>query len=170
MSAPYVGEIRMVGFNFAPQGWALCNGSLLSISENEVLFNLLGTTYGGDGVNTFSLPDLRGRIPFHQGSLSGNVLTMGERAGAETVTLVPSQLPSHSHTLSASSQSGTQASPANGFWAKSSLEEFSTESPTQSMAAACILPVGGSQPHDNMPPFLVVNFIISLYGSFPSQG
>jgi microcystin-dependent protein len=169
MSVPYVGEIRMVGFSFAPQGWALCDGSSLSISENDVLFNLLGTTYGGDGVNTFNLPDLRGRIPFHQGTASGNVLVLGERAGSETVTLVPSQLPSHSHALAANSSSGSQPSPASGFWAKSSLGEFSTEAPTHSMAASSMLAVGGTQPHDNMPPFVVVNFIISLYGIYPSQ-
>lgn len=170
MSSPYVGEIRAVGFNFAPQGWAFCDGSLLSISQNEVLYTLLGTTYGGDGVNTFGLPDLRGRIPFHQGSSSGNTLVLGELSGSETVTLVPNQLPTHTHPLQANSSSGSQPSPANGFWAKSSLDEFSTETPTLSMAPTSVLAAGGSQPHNNIPPFLVLNFIISLYGVYPSQG
>jgi len=159
----------MVSFNFAPQGWAFCDGSLLSISANDVLFTLLGTTYGGDGINTFALPDLRGRIPFHQGTNSGNTMVLGQLSGSETVTLVTSQLPAHTHTLNGNSSSGNQSSPANMVWAKSTLDEFSTEAPTHSMAASSILPVGGSQPHDNMPPFTVLNFIIALYGVYPSQ-
>jgi microcystin-dependent protein len=170
MSTPYVGEIRMVGFNFAPVGWALCNGQTLPISQNDALFNLIGTTYGGDGVSNFNLPNLQGRIPFHQGNNQGNVLVIGQLSGTESVTLTTSQLPAHSHTLAANSANGTQPSPANGFWAASTLEEFSTETSSHSMAASTTLPVGGSQPHDNMPPFLAVNFVISLYGVYPSQG
>lgn len=169
MSEPYIGEIRMVGFNFAPVNWAFCDGSLIAISQNETLFALIGTTYGGDGVNTFALPNLQGRIPFHQGSNAGNTLVIGQIAGSETVTLLPNQMPTHTHTLGASSSAGTQPSPASGLWAQSTLGEFSTEAPTKSMAASTTLPTGGSQPHDNLPPFLVVNFIISLFGIFPSQ-
>jgi microcystin-dependent protein len=170
MSQPYVGEIRIVGFNFAPQGWAFCDGSLLSISQNDVLFNLLGTTYGGDGVNTFALPNLQGRIPFHQGSNAGNTLVLGGSSGTETVTLAQNQLPMHTHTLSASSSAGIQPSPAGGIWAQSTLGEFSTEAATKSMATTTTLAAGGTQPHDNLPPFLVVNFVISLFGIYPSQG
>jgi microcystin-dependent protein len=169
MSQPYIGEIRLVGFNFAPQGWALCNGSLLPISENPALFNLLGTTYGGDGVSTFALPNLQSRIPFHQGTNAGNTMVLGQISGSETVTLLTNQLPVHTHTLAANSSDGTQPSPAGGFWAKSGLGEFSTEAPTKSMATSTTLPTGGSQPHDNMPPFLVVNFVIALFGIYPSQ-
>jgi microcystin-dependent protein len=160
----------MVGFNFAPVNWAFCNGSLIAISQNEALFNLIGTTYGGDGVNTFALPNLQSRIPFHQGSNAGNTLVIGQISGTETVTLLQNQIPIHTHTLNANSSAGTQPSPASGLWAKSGLGEFSTEAPTKSMAASTTLPIGGSQPHSNIPPVLVVNFIISLFGVFPSQG
>jgi len=165
MSEPYVGEIRMVGFNFAPRGWAFCDGSLLSIAEYEALFNLLGTTYGGDGQTTFALPDLRGRIPFHQ----GNSFVMGQIAGSESVTLVANQLPTHTHVLGANSSAGTQDSPAGGFWAQSALDEYSTQAAAHSMAPAAVGLTGGNQPHDNMPPFLVINFVISLFGIYPSQ-
>jgi len=169
MSQPYVGEIRMVGFNFAPQGWAFCNGQTMAISDNEVLFNLIGTTYGGDGVNTFNLPNLQGRIPFHQGTNAGNTMVIGQIAGSENVTLITNQLPAHTHTLAANSTAGTQPSPAGGYWAQSTLDQFSTETPAHTMDPSSILPVGGSQPHDNMPPFQVLNFVISLFGVFPSQ-
>jgi len=165
MSEPYVGEIRMVGFNFAPRGWAFCDGSLLSIAEYEALFNLLGTTYGGDGQTTFALPDLRGRIPFHQ----GNSFVMGQIAGSESVTLVANQLPTHTHVLGANSSAGTQDSPTGGFWAQSALDEYSTQAAAHSMAPAAVGLTGGNQPHDNMPPFLVINFVISLFGIYPSQ-
>ena len=169
MSEPYVGEVRMVGFNFAPVGWALCNGQLMSISQNEALFQLIGTTYGGDGQTTFSLPNLQGRIPFHQGSSGGNTTTLGQQAGSETVTLTKNQLPAHTHSLNANSQAGTQTTPANGLWAQSTLGQFSTETPGHTMDPSTIALSGGSQSHDNMPPFLVINFIIALYGIFPSQ-
>jgi len=165
MSTPYLGEIRMVGFNFAPVGWAMCDGSVLLIPSNEALFNLLGTTYGGDGRQTFALPDLRGRIPFHQ----GNSLVVGASGGSETVTLVQNQLPTHTHALSANSSSGTQGSPTGGFWAQSSLGQYSTETPTLNMAAAAVSSTGGSLPHDNIPPFLAITFIIALQGVYPSQ-
>jgi microcystin-dependent protein len=171
MSQPYVGEIRMVGFNFAPSGWAFCDGSLLAISQFDVLFNLIGTTYGGDGQNTFALPNLQGRIPFHQGtSASGDTLVIGQLSGTETVTLTPNQLPSHTHTLGGNSSAGTQPSPAGGFWAQSSLKAYSTAAPAHAMASSAVSSVGGNQPHDNMPPFLAINFVISLFGIYPSQG
>lgn len=171
MSQPYVGEIRMVGFNFAPVGWAFCNGQTLPISQYDTLYNLIGTTYGGDGQTSFALPNLQSRIPFHQGTDSmGDTLVIGQLSGAETVTLTTAQLPSHSHTLAANSASGSQPSPSAGFWAASVLDEFSTESANHAMAPSTTVAVGGGQPHDNMPPAMVVNFIISLFGIYPSQG
>lgn len=173
MSEPYIGEIRMVGFNFAPQNWAFCNGQTLPISQYDALFNLIGTTYGGDGVTTFNLPNLQGRIPFHQGTNgAAGTLVIGQSSGSENVTLTTSQIPAHTHTLVAAqgSNSGAQPSPSGGLWAGSSLGQFSTEAPADSMDPSAILSFGGSQPHDNLPPFLVVNFIISLFGIYPSQG
>jgi microcystin-dependent protein len=169
MSDQYIGEIRMVGFNFAPVEWALCNGQLLSIAQNAALFALLGTTYGGDGQNTFALPNLQSRIPFHAGSNSGNVLVLGQLAGSETVTLTTTQIPAHTHSLAASSGTGTQPSPAGGVWAASSLNQFSTEAAAHTMAPSTVTATGGSQPHDNLPPFQVINFIIALNGIFPTQ-
>jgi microcystin-dependent protein len=168
MATPFVGEIRVTGFNFAPVGWFLCNGQTLAIAEYDVLFALIGTTYGGDGQTTFSLPDLQGRIPFHQGTGAGQTLVLGQRAGEEQVTLISNQLPLHSHVLAANSTGGGQASPG-GVWAKSNLGQFSTDAPTHAMAPSTIGSTGGSQPHDNMPPFLTVNFIIAWAGIFPSQ-
>jgi microcystin-dependent protein len=164
MSEPYVGEIRMVAFNFAPNGWAFCDGSLLSISDNEVLFALIGTTYGGDGQNTFALPNLQGRMPVHMGSEA----ILGELSGTESVTLDVGQMPIHSHALMAQAGTGHQASPANGVWAASQLHQFSGGSPASSMGPV-LLDTGGEQPHNNMPPFLTLTFIISLFGIFPSQ-
>jgi microcystin-dependent protein len=169
MSQPYVGEIRMGGWNFAPVGWALCNGALLSIAENSTLFNLIGTTYGGNGQTTFALPNLLGRIPFHQGTGAGNTLVIGQVSGVETVTLTSSQLPAHTHSLAASSAAGTQPGPAGGVWAASTLDQFSTDAAAQSMAPSTITSTGSNQPHDNIPPFQAVTFIISLYGVYPSQ-
>jgi microcystin-dependent protein len=168
MGTPYVGEIRMFAGNFAPAGWALCQGQLLAISENDVLFNLIGTTYGGDGQNTFALPDLRSRAPMHQGS--GFVI--GQAAGVESVTLTTSQIPVHSHVPLAFDGAGGQSKPDNGVWASSSpATQFATNAnvPNLAMAPGTLGSSGGSQPHDNMVPFLVINFIISLFGIFPSQ-
>jgi microcystin-dependent protein len=170
MSQPYVGEIRMTGFNFAPVGWMLCDGQTLAISQYETLFNLIGTTYGGDGQSTFALPNLQGRIPFHMGSGAGGTMVIGELSGAETVTLTTAEIPAHTHILAANSGSGTQPSPSGGVWAASALDEYSTEAKAHTMDESTITSTGGSQPHDNMPPFLVINFIISLYGIYPSQG
>ncbi len=169
MSTPFIGEVRMGGWNFAPANWALCNGQLLQISQNAALFALIGTTYGGNGQTTFALPDLRGRIPVHQGTSSQGTFVIGELSGTETVTLQISQTPAHTHALNAQSGAGTQPGPAGGVWANSPLEQFSAASPTTQMAATSLQNTGGSQPHDNLPPFLCVTFVIALYGIFPSR-
>jgi microcystin-dependent protein len=166
MSQPFVGEIRMFGGNFAIAGWAFCDGSLLAISQNETLFNLIGTTYGGDGVNNFALPDLRGRLPIH----FGQGFALAQSAGVETVTLTVSQIPAHSHVPQCLAGSGNQQSPAGGVWAAPSTGTiYNNVAPSLTMDPGAIGSAGGSQPHENMHPFLVVNFIISLFGVFPSQ-
>jgi len=166
MAQPYVGEIRMFGGNFAPAGWMFCNGQLLPISENETLFQLIGTTYGGDGQSTFALPDLRGRVPIHQ----GNGFVLAETGGVETVTLTVNQIATHSHPLLASTNSGTSANAANQVVARTTgaISLYIEDAPTQNMSAQAIGQDGGSQPHENMQPFLCVSFIISLFGIFPS--
>jgi microcystin-dependent protein len=171
MSDQFVGEIRAFGFNFQPSGWMLCQGQLLSIAEYDVLFALIGTTYGGDGQTTFGLPDLRGRIPVHQGTspTGQGTFVIGQVSGTETVAVQITQMPGHSHTLNAQSAAGAQPGPSNGFWAASNLDQFSTASPTTQMVATSLQPSGGSQPHDNMPPFLCINYAIALFGVFPSR-
>jgi microcystin-dependent protein len=172
MSEAYVGEIRMFAGNFAPQGWAFCDGTELPISGNEVLFTLIGTTYGGDGTTTFALPELRGRIPLHMGksSASGTTYSLGEKGGTETVTLITSELPKHTHVPNAQSAAGTANSPANAVWAASPYSQYSSNNPDGTMNASLISSVGGNQPHDNMMPFLAMSFIIALEGLFPPQG
>lgn len=165
MAEPFLGEIRIFGGNFAPQGWALCDGHLLPIAQNDALFSLIGTTYGGDGVITFALPDLLGRAPVHQ----GNGLTLGNKSGVENVTLVLSQLPAHTHSAQGKSGSGELAGPGNGTWAASSLVQFSPNAPNAVMNPASLGVAGQGQPHDNMMPFLAVTFIIAQMGVFPSQ-
>jgi len=166
MAQPYVGEIRMFAGNFAPAGWMFCEGQLLPISENETLFQLIGTTYGGDGQSTFALPDLRGRIPIHQ----GNGFILAETGGAETITLTVQQIPAHSHPWVASTNTGNTAQPNNLVLGSSSTFDLYLDiAPTAVMAAQSIGSVGGSQPHDNFQPYLCVDFIISLFGIFPSQ-
>ncbi|GAC1354176.1 MAG: tail fiber protein [Herpetosiphon sp.] len=167
MSQPYIGEIRMCGFNFAPAGWAFCNGQLLQITEYDTLFNLIGTTYGGDGQTTFALPDLRGRVPLHLGT-GRSTYIIGQNGGTETVTLMQQQMPNHTHPLQAQSADGDQANPAGTSWAASSLNQFSDSPPDAPMNPASVGTAGGSQPHDNMLPFLSVNFIISLFGIYPT--
>ena len=172
MSDPYIGEIRMFGGNFAPRGWALCNGAVLSIAQNDALYALLGTTYGGDGVNTFALPDLRGRLPLHQGQGPGlQPYVIGQTGGAESVTLTGNQLPQHTHTLSASNAPATTSSPQGGFLAQTTnVDMYVSDVGDTPMHPSSISSVaGGSQPHDNMGPYLVVTFIIALEGIFPSQ-
>lgn len=170
MGQPYVGEIRMFAGNFAPVGWAFCNGALLSISENPTLFQLIGTTYGGDGQSTFALPDLQGRFPMHMGSGIAGTFVIGQTGGEERVTLTANQMPAHSHTPMANAAGGG-TSPAGSVWAGNpDVAQFA--SPAQingQMNSQSIGSAGGSQPHDNMVPFLAINFIISLFGVFPSQ-
>lgn len=166
MSTPYIGEVRIFAGNFAPVGWLLCQGQLLPISQYEVLFNLIGTTYGGDGETTFALPNLASRIPHHQGS--GEVL--GQMGGAEQVTLSQQQMPVHTHTANASAANADQSGPAGNVWGAGTLSSYtSTQAASVTMNAAALLPAGGSQPHDNMPPFLCLNFIIATEGIYPSQ-
>jgi microcystin-dependent protein len=166
MAQPYVGEIRMFAGNFAPAGWMFCEGQLLPISENETLFQLIGTTYGGDGQSTFALPDLRGRLPIHQ----GNGFTLAETGGVESVTLTASQMPSHNHAFLASTAAATANSPVGALYAQSSTINMYIEDVTNAnLGANAISAVGGSQPHDNFQPYLCVDFIISLFGIFPSQ-
>src|SRR2546423_1628177 len=166
MAQPYVGEIRMFAGNFAPAGWMFCEGQLLPISEYETLFNLIGTTYGGDGQSTFALPDLRGRVPIHQ----GNGFILAETGGAEEITLTVQQIPAHTHALLATNKVGTQVNPGGNLLANSQgPQPYIQENPDGSLNAAAVSPVGGSQPHTNFQPYLCVDFIISLFGIFPSQ-
>ncbi|TCO87376.1 microcystin-dependent protein [Chthoniobacter flavus] len=166
MSQPYVGEVRIFAGNFAPAGWMFCEGQLLPISEFETLFNLIGTTYGGDGQSTFALPDLRGRLPMHQ----GNGFTLAETGGVETVTLTVSQIPSHSHPFLGSTDAGDQATPV-GFVAaaNNTVKVYTASPPTVVLHQISMLSTGGSQPHDNFQPYLCVSFIMSMFGIFPSQ-
>lgn len=167
---PYLGEIRMFAGNFAPVGWLKCDGQLLSISQNDALFSLIGTTYGGDGQTTFALPDLRGRLPIHTGTQSGISYTIGQAAGTENVTLTTQQLPAHSHVASVQTQQGNTNTPNGAVWANSTLDQFGTDTPLQgAMNVSAAGVVGGSQPHSNMMPFLCVNFIIATEGIFPTQ-
>jgi microcystin-dependent protein len=161
----------MFGGNFAPAGWAFCEGQTLPISENDVLFTLIGTTYGGDGQETFNLPNLASRVPIHMGTgPDGTTYTIGEMSGTETVTLTAQQTPIHSHPMMASTAAGGTNSPANSVVAASpSVQIFIVDSPDSNLAASAILPVGGSQPHENCQPFLCINFIISLFGVYPTQ-
>ena len=165
MAQPYVGEIRMFAGNFAPTGWMFCEGQLLPISENETLFQLIGTTYGGDGESTFALPDLRGRLPIHQ----GNGFILAETGGAEEITLTVSQIPAHAHPLLATGNAGAQSNPAAQVLARDTgTDLYGTDSPYVNMGPQAIGPTGGSQPHTNFQPYLCVDFIISLFGIFPS--
>jgi microcystin-dependent protein len=166
MAQPYVGEIRIFAGNFAPAGWMFCEGQLLPISENETLFNLIGTTYGGDGQSTFGLPDLRGRIPLHQ----GNGFTLAETGGVEAVTLTISQIPAHTHPKLASTDPATVPNPQNNVLSTTaSATPYFNDTPANPLAAQSISSVGGSQPHNNFQPYLCLDFIISLFGIFPSQ-
>jgi microcystin-dependent protein len=175
MGSPYVGEIRMFPGNFAPVGWAFCNGQILSISQNTVLFDLIGTTYGGDGISTFALPDLQGRVPIHFGTGPGvSPYDIGESAGAETVTVTVAESPQHNHggwaALSAPGTADKEKLP-DGYLANGALPVYDNtpSPPTTPLASSMIASVGGGQPHENMAPFVAINFIISLFGIFPSQ-
>jgi microcystin-dependent protein len=171
VSDPFIGEIRMFGGNFPPNGWAFCNGAPMAIAENDALFTLIGTTYGGDGQSTFNLPDLQGRVPIHQGTLNGVTFTLGEKAGDESVTLTVNQLPVHSHPLLASQSVADDPSPASKLLGESrpGTNSFYQDVTTNNMAASAITPVGGSQPHENRQPYLTISYIISLFGIFPTQ-
>jgi microcystin-dependent protein len=172
MADPYIGEIRMFGGNFAPLGWAFCEGQLLSIGENEALFSLIGTIYGGDGVNNFALPDLRGRLPLHAGQKPGtSFYTIGQVGGVEAVTLLANQLPAHSHPVRASSAPGDSPGPQNEFWSSNSVpvNVYSSVVPNVSLNPSAVGNSGGNQPHDNMQPYLAVSFIIALEGIYPPQ-
>ena len=165
MAQPYVGEIRLFAGNFAPAGWMFCEGQLLPISENETLFQLIGTTYGGDGESTFALPDLRGRLPIHQ----GNGFTLAETGGAEEITLTVQQIAAHGHPLLGDSEVANDPNAQNNLPAESSaISMYQSASPATAMAAQSVGSVGGSQPHTNFQPYLCVDFIISLFGIFPS--
>ena len=164
MAQPYVGEIRMFAGNFAPAGWMFCEGALLPISEFETLFNLIGTTYGGDGQSTFALPDLRGRIPIHQ----GNGFILAETGGVEEVTLTVNQIPAHSHPFLGSSDIANSPNPGSNLVARSGqVNIFLNSNPAAAMSPQFLGSVGGSQPHTNFQPYLCVDFIISLFGIFP---
>jgi len=165
MAEPFLSEIRLMSFVFPPRGWALCNGQLLPINQNQALFSLLGTTYGGDGRVNFALPDLRGRTPLHM----GGGLTLGERGGEAAHTLSVAELPSHSHPLQATEAAATTDAPAGTVMAAASIDAYGAPSPAVAMGASAVLPTGGSQAHLNMQPFLTISFCIALQGIFPSQ-
>jgi microcystin-dependent protein len=165
----FVGQIDIVGFNFAPNGWAICDGQIMSIADNAVLFDLIGTTYGGDGMTTFALPDLRGRMAIHQGQGPGLAnYIVGQMGGEEQVTLTLSQLPNHTHLPMGSSSPANALSPSSAVWATTTTFLYSSTGTPVPMTAA-IGATGGGGPHENRPPFLAMNFIISLFGIFPSQ-
>ena len=171
MSEPFVGEIRMFAGNFAPQGWAFCDGQLLAVSQNDALFSLLGTIYGGDGRTTFALPDLRGRVPVHAGQGPGlSERRLGSKGGTESVTLTTNQLPSHTHPVKGATDTATAATPANNVPAQSTaISLYAPVAPTVDMNAGAVQAVGGSQAHNNLMPTLCINFIIALYGVYPSR-
>jgi microcystin-dependent protein len=179
MSEPFLGEIRMVGFNFAPTGWALCNGQLLPISQYTALFSLLGTFYGGNGTSNFALPNLQSRVPIHMGQGAGlSLYTIGQSGGVENVTLLATQMPAHNHLVAVNNAVGTVANPTNSILAEgytgdsrspTLLNNYTTAAATGNLAANAVSQAGGSQPHPNIQPYLCVNFIIALQGIFPSR-
>jgi len=164
MAEPFLSEIRIFSFNFAPKGWALCNGQLLPINQNQALFSLLGTTYGGDGQVNFALPDLQSRSPIHVGNH-----TLGERGGEQAHTLILSEMPTHTHAAACNSAIGDKPAPAANFWASTTANPYSSNAPNANMNPAAVTNVGGSQAHLNMSPYLVLNFCIALQGIFPSR-
>ncbi len=187
MAEPYLAEIIMFAGNFAPNGWAFCNGQIMSINQNQALFSLLGTTYGGNGTTTFALPNLQGRVPIHAGQLAGgSQYVLGQLSGSESVTLITQQMPAHTHLATggaqASSNNADQTSPVGNIPATANAGGSSRPTPTPSYTAAAnangnlggngptIAPTGGNQPHNNLQPYGVVNFIIALQGIYPSRG
>ena len=175
MTDPFLAEIRIFGGNYAPTGWALCNGQLMSISQNTALFSLLGTTYGGDGRSTFGLPNLQGSTAMQQGQGAGlSPRYLGEQGGEPAVTLLQAEMPTHTHTAMGNSSVGGSPSPANSVWGttmvgRQGVNLYSTDAPNLMMSAQSVGPTGGSQPHNNMPPYLGVTFIIALQGIFPQR-
>ena len=165
MSEPFLAEVKLVSFGFPPKGWAQCNGQLLPINQNQALFSLLGTTYGGDGRVTFALPDLRGRVPVH----FGQSILLGEKAGQENHTLIAAEMPEHTHQMVASNLPPNRESATNNFMSGSSNNSFTNSAASTTLNPQSVTAVGGSQPHNNMQPFLTLNFIIALQGIFPSQ-
>lgn len=165
MSEPFLGQIMMVGFTFAPRGWAMCDGQLLPISQNQALFSLLGTIYGGDGRTTFALPDLRGRVPVH----FGPGITLGSRVGEETHTLSIPEMPAHDHTASASGLPPQEDEPGGNYWAQSDGASGYAAAGDGAMGAGAVSATGGGQGHENMQPYLTINFVIALQGLFPSR-
>jgi len=171
MAEPFVGEIRMFAGTFAPSGWAMCDGQSVQISDNEVLFALIGTSFGGDGVNTFRLPDMRGRVPISAGNSLGTNYAIGQTAGTETVTLTQAQMPAHTHTPNAQSAPGEQALPTDAVWSsKKVFEKPAAGTALVSMNTNAISITGGNLPHENMMPFMALSFIIATAGFYPSQG
>jgi microcystin-dependent protein len=171
MSSPYVGEIRMFASSFAPAGWAMCNGQQVPISQNDTLFTLIGTMYGGDGQETFNLPDMQGRAPIHAGTGTDGInYQQAEKAGVESVTLTIQQIPVHSHSLLGTLEPATKVEPTGALLGTSGVVNYARETaPNNNMNANSLTAVGGSQPHDNMMPYLVITFILSLYGIYPTQ-
>ena len=164
MAEPFLSEIRIFSFGFAPKGWALCNGQLLPINQNQALFALLGTTYGGDGINNFALPNLQGRMPIQEGA----GFTLGQAGGEQAHTLLYAEMPQHSHPATASSAPANAGGAPGNFWANGNQPAYASTANTQ-LSAAVVNSLGGNQPHENMPPYLVLNFCIALTGIFPSQ-
>ena len=174
MSEPFLAEIRIFAGNFAPRGWALCNGQILSIQQNTALFSLLGTTYGGNGISNFALPNLQGSAPIQQGQGPGlSPRVLGETGGETAVTLLAGQMPAHSHAPKCNAGAGTQASPSNEFWSESGVRGVKMYTASNAslvqMNPQALPTAGGNQPHNNMPPYLVLNFIIALVGIFPAR-
>lgn len=166
MSVPYLGEIRIFAGNFAPRGWAMCNGALMSISENDSLFNLIGTTYGGDGQVTFGIPDLRGRLPLHTGSS----YVLGQQAGSESVTLAVTQIPAHEHHCAASTANGLASNPTGALLAQGpQIQMYIEDAQDASLSPSAVGADGGNQPHENRMPFMAINYIIALEGIYPTQ-
>jgi microcystin-dependent protein len=170
LSEPFLAEVRIVGFNFAPRGWAFCDGQILPISQNQSLYSLLGTIYGGDGQTSFALPDLRGRVPIHVGRSNGGVdHREGQKGGEETHTLSANEMPQHTHALQATNSVGTGTAPQGTVLAEASLPVYESFGPGVQMGAGSVGNAGGGQAHENMQPYLALNFIIALQGLFPSR-
>jgi microcystin-dependent protein len=169
MSEPFLAEVRIVGFNFAPRGWAFCDGQILPINQNQSLYSLLGTTYGGDGRTSFALPEMRGRVPIHVGSSNGSSHLLGQKSGEETHTLSANEVPQHTHVLNATTNSATSDSPTGKYLARGAADAYGPLTNMANMGTGTVANVGGGQAHENMQPYIAVNFCIALTGLFPSR-